>query len=76
MRSHIAVCLMVGWLQFILKLKFISNNYIIILIGEIVIAHSLSYNWRMAKLSPKTAVLPELVLGATTKQKTLGEGKH
>ena len=50
--SHVAACLVVGWLQFIFNLKFISNNNIITLIGESVIAHSLSYNWRAAKLSP------------------------
>ena len=50
--SHVATRLVVGWLQFLFNLKFKSNSNIIILIGESVFAHSLSYNWRMAKLSP------------------------
>ena len=42
--SHVAACIVVGWLQLIFKLNFLSNNNIIILMGESVIAHSFSYN--------------------------------
>ena len=52
--NHVVACLVVGWLQLITVnlINYKSNNNIIIIISKSVIAHSLSYNCRMAKLSP------------------------